>query len=77
MNYRKPGNRPFEIIGEVERMGCINNTNSVYIITSKPKEKRQCTRLEMDEAQVKQFVPYLYKTVKIQFIKGCVFINEI
>lgn len=74
MKYRKPGNRPFEITGEVEALNAANN--SIYIVTSNKHEKRACTRIEMDEAQVKQFIPYLYKIVKAQFIKGCVFISE-
>lgn len=73
MKYRKPGDRPFEITGEVETLNAANNC--VYIVTSAKREKRACTRIEMSEDQVKQFIPYLYKVVKAQFIKGCVFIT--
>jgi hypothetical protein len=73
MKYRKPGIRPFEITGEVERLNAINNC--VYILTHSPHERRQRTRIQMEEAQVKQFIPYLYKIVNVKFIKGCVFIS--
>lgn len=76
MNYRKPGDRHFEITGEVETLKSLNG-EFVYIVTSKKHQRRQCTRIEMTEDMVKQFIPYLYKAVKAQFIKGCVFITEI
>jgi len=75
MKYRKPGNRPFTIIGEVETLKSLNG-EFVYIVTSKYREKREVTRIEATEDIIKQFIPYLYKVVEVQFIKGCVFIKE-
>lgn len=75
MNYRKPGNRTFEVTGEVEQLGGLNAAY-VYILTSKPREKRRVVRVETTEEIVKQFVPYLYQTVTALFAKGCVFINQ-
>lgn len=76
MQYRKPGLRHFEIIGEVETLKS-KNGEFVYIVTSKRREKRHVTRIETTESIIKQFIPFLYKTVKVQFLKGCVFITEI
>jgi hypothetical protein len=75
INYRKPGITHFEIVGEVETLNAANN--SVYIVTSKNREKRSVTRIEMSEQQVKDFIPYLYQVVKAQFIKGCLFIQPV
>jgi hypothetical protein len=76
MRYRKPGNRLFEITGEVETLKSLNG-EFVYIVTSKRHERRDVTRIEAPEEVIKQFIPYLYKIINAQFIKGCVFIKEV
>lgn len=75
IKYRKPGIRPFEVTGEVETLNAASN--SVYIVTSKQHEKRVVVKITMTEDQVKQFIPHLYEIVKVQFIKGCVFISKL
>lgn len=75
MKYRKPGDRSFEIIGEVERVSEINGSYFVYIVTSKKHEKRYLTRIEAPINKIKEFIPFLYQNIKAQFIKGCVFVT--
>jgi len=71
--YKKPGSSNYEITGEVETLNASNN--SVDILISKGREPRKLVNISMPENMVKQFIPYLYVTVKAKFINGSVFIT--